>query len=152
MDTQMVIGLQVTGAHIRELRQELGQSLSEFGWTLKHAINLKCTYPYTPQYISGLEHGRYTITDEIAGAVWDIGAAFDGASAGVGGAVRVPVLAAPGQIPPDTYIPPSAKVVKCGWMGCRVMFLQTNYFQVYHHPDCKEKARVFREKQKEGRS
>lgn len=127
----------VTGEMLGALRKELGQSLSEFGVTLKRAINPRERYGYTRQYISRLEHGRDIVTDELAAAFWNIASVMDDVPAGIGGAVSVKVLAQPGQVNDSSFIPRSAKVIRCARPGCNVIFVQTNPAQKYHDPECR---------------
>jgi transcriptional regulator with XRE-family HTH domain len=130
----------VTPADLQRLRKELGQSLAEFGLTLRRAIDPRAERGYTRQYISRLEHGQDVITPEIVGAFFQIAGVLDDVPAGVGGAVTVRVLAAPGQVPEGALIPRGAKVVRCARPGCNVLFVRINPLQRYHDPDCRRAA------------
>lgn len=121
---------------VRSVRFELGQSLSEFGLTLKRALDPRAKSGFTRQYISRLEHGQDAINAELAGAIWDIAARLDQVPAGTGGAVVARVMAQPGQIPEDSFIPRGAKVVQCARPGCRIRFLKTHPRQKYHDKEC----------------
>lgn len=134
---------EISGEIIRNLRVDLGESLSQFGATLKRAINPRAKKPYSRQYISRLEHSKDIITPEIAGAIWSIATAFDDIPAGIGGAVNVGVLAAPNQIPEGAYLPPTALAVKCARPGCAVIFIKDHPFRKYHHPDCRKAHKAY---------
>lgn len=138
--SQAVFTPTITGAQVKELREMLKQSLAEFGKTLKHAIDprSKDSDAFTRQYISRIEHGQQAITQEIETAYWRMVGVIDDVPVGVNATVKVTVYAAPGQIPENTYIPRTAKVVKCARPGCPVAFIKTNPFQRYHDPDCQQ--------------
>lgn len=121
---------------VRSVRQELGQSLTEFGLTLKRALDPRAKLGFTRQYISRLEHGQDAISLELAGAIWDIAARLDQVPAGTGGAVVARVMAQPGQIPDDTFVPRGAKVIQCARPGCRIRFVKTHPRQKYHDREC----------------
>jgi hypothetical protein len=126
-------GLSPTGptpAMLRALRLELGQSLAQFGLTLKRAIDPRSPYGYTRQYISRLEHGQDPITPELA-------AVLDEVPAALGGAVHSRILIQPGQIPAGAFLPLTARAVQCARPGCRVLFIRTSPNQKYHHPACR---------------
>ena len=122
----------VTSNMLKNLRLELAQSLSEFGLTLKRAIDPRAERGYTRQYISRLEHGQDVITAEIAGAFWGLAGQLDDVPAGIGGAVSVSVLAQPGQIVDGAFIKRSLMSRRC--QGCNVMFVGPGKF---HDPDCR---------------
>lgn len=123
----------ITGEMLRSLRQELGQSLSEFGLTLKRAADPRAERGYTRQYISRLEHNQDQITPELAGAFWNLAAQLDEVPFGLGGAVSVQVLAQPGQIPNGAYLKRSLHAQRC--KGCNVLFIGPGKF---HDPDCRK--------------
>lgn len=128
----------ITGEQLRELRQYYGESLSQFGLRLARAVNPTAQRGYSRQYISGLEHNKpgYRMTPEIEAAFWSLAQALDDVPAGIGGAVHVSILAAPGQVPDGAYLPPSAQAVKCARPACRVVFVKDHPRRKYHHPDC----------------
>lgn len=123
---------------ILSLRQELQQSLSEFGVTLKHAIDPAAKAGFSRQYISRLEHGKDTITPELTAAFYNLAAVLDEVPAGTGGAVSISILAQPGQVPSGSFIPRSAKVLRCKRPGCSVLFVRTHPRQCFHDPDCQK--------------
>jgi hypothetical protein len=130
----------INGKQLQELREFFGESLSEFGWRLARAVDPNAKRGYSRQYISGMEHDKpeYRITPEIESAFWSLAQAADDVPAGIGGAVNVSILAAPGQVPAGTYLPPTAQAVKCARPACRVVFVKDHPFRKYHHPDCRE--------------
>jgi transcriptional regulator with XRE-family HTH domain len=129
------ISLHITPEMIRELRMALGQSLSEFGLTLKRAIDTAARKGYSRQYISALERGdpKFVITREIEGAFWGLAALQDDVPAGVGGAVTVKVLAQPGQIVDGAFLRRSLVSKRCARPGCSVIFVGPGK---YHDPEC----------------
>jgi len=128
---------QVTPQMFREIRKELGQSMADFGWTLKRAINPRAKHPYSRQYIDRLEKGKDVITPALIAAFYNIASKMDEVPAGTGGAVAVSVIAQPGQVVDGAFIPRSAKVVRCARPGCAVPFVKTHPNQKYHDPECK---------------
>lgn len=126
----------ITPHDLKSLREELKESLSEFGMTLKRAIDPKAKFGFTRQYISRLEKGKDVITEPIQQAFFKIAATFDGVRPGVAGAVSRTVMAQP-EIPDGVLIPASAKAVKCAKPGCQIMFIKTHPRQKYHDPKCK---------------
>ncbi len=133
----------INGRIVSDLREHFHESLAQFGERLGRAVDPTGKTKYSRQYISAIEHDKpgFRITKEIEGAIWSMAAVLDDVPAGVGGAVSASVLAAPGQVPDGTYIPPTAQAVRCARPGCRVMFLKVNHFQKYHHPDCRKAHR-----------
>lgn len=129
----IVLDTGVTGEMLRDLRDLMGESLSEFGLTLKRAIDPRSEAGYTRQYVSRLEHGRDRVTDEIASAFNSVKATFYGVPAGVGGSLWVQVMAMPGQVEAGTYIKPSLRSKVCARPGCQVVFLGHGK---YHAPEC----------------
>ncbi len=121
---------------LKSLRQELSESLTEFGLTLKRAIDPHAKRGFTRQYISRLEHGQDVITPEIEAAFYSIAGVLDDVPAGIGGAAHIRLLAAPGQIPEGAFIPRGAKAVRCARPGCSVVFVKTHPAQRYHDPEC----------------
>jgi len=83
-----------------------------------------------------LEKGKSRITPEIEAAFWHLAAAQDDVPAGLGGAVNVRVLAAPGSIPEGVFVPRTVKVETCARPGCSVQFIRTHSTQKYHDPEC----------------
>jgi hypothetical protein len=137
----------VNSENLRELRQELKQSMAEFGWTLKRALDPVAQYPFTRQYIDRLEKGKDRITEEIQAAYFIITGVMDGKPAGVEGTSPTPVMALPNQIMQGAYLPPEYISVRCGLPGCQVHFIKPKWSnRLYHHPDCKKRMRAIRRK------
>jgi hypothetical protein len=129
---KIIFESRVDGAMIAQVRRELGQSLSEFGLTLKRMVDPRATRGFTRQYISRLEHGLDIPTPEISGAIWNIATAMDDVPAGTGGAVMVMVLAQPGQLHEGTFIKRTMQEKRC--KGCNVIFVGPG---VFHDPECR---------------
>lgn len=138
----------VTPKMLRDLREQMGESLTRFGLTLKHAIEPAADIGYSRQYISSLEHGRDVITPQIAYGFWHLATVLDDVPAAIGGSIRVTVLARPGQVHEDTFIPRTAKVKKCKRPGCPVIYLKTHPRQDYHDRECQKLH--YKEKRKLG--
>ena len=131
--TEIVLETQVTPEMFYSLRTELGQSLSEFGWTLKRAVNPKAERPYSRQYIERLEKGKDRITQKLVAAFFEIASVMDEVPAGVGGAVSVHVLAQPGQVIEGALIKRTMQTKACARPGCKVVFIGSGK---YHDPEC----------------
>jgi transcriptional regulator with XRE-family HTH domain len=135
------INTTITPEMLKELRLALGQSLSEFGLSLKRSIDPKAEIGFSRQYISRLEHGdpKFVITDEIASAYWNIAGVLDDMPAGTGGAIIAQIMVQPGQIP-DGVVPllsRTVKIVRCKRPGCPVWFPKIGR-QMYHDPECRQ--------------
>ena len=122
---------------LKQLRQGLNLSLSDFGVILRRAIDPRATKGFTRQYVSRLEHGQDAITPEIESAFWNIAAVMDDVPAAVGGAVTVSVLVQPGQIENGSLIKrsPAMRSKHCARPGCAVVFIGPGK---YHDDDCRE--------------
>lgn len=116
----------------------MGESLSQFGLTLKRAIEPNAEEGYSRQYISRLEHGKDVITPQLSYAFWHLATVLDDVPAAIGGAIRVTVLAMPGQVPDETLIPRNAKVATCARPGCNIPFIKVHPFQAYHDKECQQ--------------
>ncbi len=116
------------------MRAQLGQSLAQVGWTLKHTIDPKLPEDeaFSKPYISALEDGSRAITEEIAHAIRTIGAVIDGADPVKAAARRVEVLA--------THDITGAIVLgekkKCACPPCQVWFVPTVPWQKFHSLAC----------------
>jgi hypothetical protein len=141
--TEIILETRVTPEMIRSLRNELGESLTEFGWTLKRAVNPKASRPYSRQYIERLEKGKDRITGKLAAAFFEIAGAMDDVPAGVNGAVSIRVLAQPDQIPDGTLIKRTMTAKRCARPGCAVVFVG---YGKYHDPECAKAWRRERRK------
>lgn len=128
----------LSGSEIRKIREYLGQSLSEFGLTLKREIDPKEKRGFSRQYISALENGKegFCVTKEIEAAIWNLQTAIDDVPVGIGGAVSVPILAFPNQIPEGSYLPRTAVAVRCARPGCPVVFVKTHPSMRFHDSSC----------------
>lgn len=122
---------------MRAIRETLKESLAEFGWTLKRAVEPKAQYPYSKTYISLLESGEKPITQIIDSGLANIAGVLDDVPAGLAGAVKFEIYAQPGQVRAGAFLPVTGEVVKCARPGCGVWFIKTNPAQKYHHPDCR---------------
>ncbi len=126
--------LGVLPEHVAEIRTQLGQSLAQFGWTLRHTVDPKLPddEAFSKAYISALEDGSRAITEEIARAILVIGAVLDGADPVKAAARRVTVLA--------THDIEGAVVLgdkkKCAYPPCQVWFVPTVPWQKYHSLAC----------------
>lgn len=138
----------VSADNLRELRAELGQSMSEFGRTLRRALDPSPrAIPFTRQYIDRLEKGKDRITPEIQAAFFAIAGVMDSVPSGVGGTIPTTVMALPGQITPGAYLPPEYVTVRCALPGCPVQFVKPRWSnRAYHHPDCKKRMKSLRRK------
>ena len=127
---------------LKQLRQGLNLSLSDFGVILRRAIDPRATKGFTRQYISRLEHGQDAITPEIESAFWNIAAVMDDVPAAVGGAVTVSVLVQPGQIENGSLIKrsPAMRSKHCARPGCAVVFIGPGK---YHDDDCRREYYKF---------
>lgn len=127
----------ITPIELKSLRLELAMSLSEFGLTLRRAIDPRAKKGYTRQYISRLEHGQDVITPEIRSAFYSMVAVLDDVPAAVGGAVTVSVLAQPGQVQDGSLIKrsPAMRSKNCARPGCAVVFIGPGK---YHDSDCRK--------------
>ncbi len=138
LDPQQVISpantLVVLPEHVAEIRAQLGQSETQFVWTLKHTIDPRAPEEaaFSRAYISYLEHGQREITEEIARAILTIGAVLDGADPVKAAARRVTVLA--------THDIEGAIVLgekkKCAYPPCQVWFVPTVPWQKFHSLAC----------------
>ena len=133
----IVLETSVTAEMFQQLRKELKQSMSEFGRTLKRAVNPRAKRPYSRQYVDRLEKGKDVITPKLVAAFYNIATKLDEVPAGTGGAVAVNVIAQPGQVVEGAFIPRSAKTMRCARPGCAVQFIKTHPSQKYHDPECK---------------
>lgn len=127
----------VDGAFLRQVREELGESLSEFGMTLKRAAYPDSYVAWSKQYIYRLENDQDRITDQIAYGAMSLAAELDG-QCRLKAAIPTTVYAAPGQIPEHTHILPNAKVIKCYRPACPIRFIQTHPRQKYHTGECRK--------------
>lgn len=123
----------VTPELLKDLRRRLGQSLTEFGWTLKRAIYPKADQPFSRKYISALEHGRERVTEKIAAAYYEIDGVSKEIPAGIAGAELVKVLAQPGQVIEGALIKRTMQTKACARPGCKVVFIGLGK---YHDPEC----------------
>ncbi len=139
--TKIILETQVTPQMIYSLRSELGQSQSEFGWTLKRAINPMAERPYSRQYIDRLEKGKDRITPKLVAAFFEIASVMDEVPPGVGGAVSVRVLAQPGQVLDGALIKRTMQTKACARPGCKVVFIGPGK---YHDPECAREWRKAR--------
>jgi hypothetical protein len=124
---------------VRALRYALGQSLTEFGWTLKRALEPHAKRPYTRQYISRLEHGQDRLTDEIIAAYQNILGQLKKQPAATAGTIPAQVMVMPGQIP-EGVIPlllNTSQVVQCARPGCPVWFVKDHHWKKYHDKECR---------------
>jgi hypothetical protein len=121
------------------VHQASGQSLAEFGASLAHAV-APDRPPFSKQYVSGLLHGRFAITPELADAVAYLAAQQDGVS---DLQARVHLV----TVPIYALHPPTANAVilgherPCANPGCPVHFYPASPRQAHCSPDCR-KARA----------
>jgi hypothetical protein len=150
--TTFVVGVEVneriTGAMLKQLRMELGESLSEFGLTLKRAIKPNERIGFSRNYIWKLEKDdpKFQITEEIQAAYSLLAEARVLGTVGIGGAEYVSVMAMPGQVGEGAFVKRSLRSKKCERPGCGIVFLGPGK---YHDPECqrawaKEKRKVGR--------
>src|SRR5512139_261059 len=121
--TDIILETRVTPEMIRSLRLELGQSLSQFGVTLKRAVDPAAKHPYSRQYINRLETGQDRITPKLVAAFFEIAGVMDDVPPGVGGAVSVMVIAQPGQVIEGALIKRTMQTKSCARPGCKVPFI-----------------------------
>jgi hypothetical protein len=131
----------VTPQMIAQLRADRGESMEEFGLTLKRAIEPDAREGFSRGLINNIEKGRQPISRQVQKAFWIIAGAVDGVRAEVAGKVMIRVMGRPGQIPDGALLPPSAKAVRCANPECGLWFVKTHPFQRYHRPECKPKRR-----------
>lgn len=127
----------VTSSDLEKLRQELSQSFSVFGLTLKRAMVRQAKKGLSKPYVIDLCSGRRAITPEIARAFWRIAAAHDGVDPTTATAQAVTVYAV--HDIRDALI--TGKAQKCARPGCPIRFVKTHPRQKYHSPFCGEQNR-----------
>lgn len=131
----------VTPQMVAQLRAERGESMEEFGLTLKRAIEPDAREGFSRGLINNIEKGRQPISKQVMEAFWIIVSAVDDIDAELATKVVARVLARPGQVPDGALIPDNAKVVRCANPACNKWFVKTHPFQRYHRPECKPKKR-----------
>ena len=130
--TDITLDSLITPQILIDLRREFGQSLTEFGLTLKRQIDPRAKRGYTRQYISRLEHGQDPITPELAAAIYNLAARLDDVPAGIGGAVSTTILCQPGQVTPGAFLKRTLTSKRCA--GCNVIFIGPGKF---HDAECR---------------
>lgn len=128
----------MTGSDLRSVRQELSQSLAEFGRELAKAIHgpRSPKGPYSRQYIARLERGQDPITPAIQRGLQRIMAAIDEADPDTTTAQAVTVYAT--QSIGGSLV--TGKAQPCARPGCRVKFVPTHPRQKYHSAHCRLQA------------
>lgn len=125
-----------------------GLSQPEFAAQLAHAI-APDRKPFSGQYVSGLLHGRFAITPEIALALEYIAAQQDGVD-------EVQARARPVTVPLLALHPPTAHAIimgrdrPCANPGCRVRFYPASPRQQYHSAACRAAAAQHRKRSRNG--
>jgi hypothetical protein len=131
----------VTPQMLAQLRRDRGESMEEFGLSLKRAIEPDARDGFSRGLINNIEKGKQPISKTVQGAFWAIAAAVDDIDAEIASKVVARVLARPGQIPDGALIPDTAKAVRCANPACGKWFVRTHPFQRYHSPTCKPMKR-----------
>lgn len=131
----------VTAQMVAALRAERGESMEEYGLSLKRAIEPDAREGFSRGLINNIEKGKQPISKQVMEAFWTLAAAVDDIDAELATKVVVRVLARPGQIPDGALIPDGAKVVRCANLACNHWFVKTHPFQRYHSPACKPKKK-----------
>jgi hypothetical protein len=131
----------VTPQMIAQLRRDRGESMEEFGLSLKRAIEPDARAGFSRGLINNVEKGKQPISKSVQEAFWAIAAAVDDIDAEIASKVVARVLARPGQIPDGALIPDTAKAVRCANPACGKWFVRTHPFQRYHSPACKPMKR-----------
>jgi hypothetical protein len=131
---RQVVVTPVSPNDLKELRLGLNQSLGKFGRML--AVEVGRPDPYTRQYVSDLEQGRWRIPPLVAEAFWRIASAADG--------VDPDVNAHPASVLARYEINGAlvgGAAVGCARPGCKVRFVKTSNAQKYHSAWCRKQVK-----------
>jgi len=95
--------------------------------------------PWTAKYIHSayFQYPACRPSPRLSRAINALWQRVKGEFPGIAGSVYSRILAAPYQVPDGTFVPVTARVIKCHNPGCSVRFIQTNPAQLYHDPICK---------------
>lgn len=121
-------------SNLKAIRTALGQSLREFGRTLKKAVDPSDTIGYSNSYIIQLEDGRRNCTPELERGYRRIAAAFDETDPDLATAKAVTVYAT-SDIGGALVM---GEARQCARPGCPVKFVPTSNFQKYHNRRCRD--------------
>lgn len=93
---------------------------------------------WSAKYVHSVYHGYKSCqaSPSFARAVWALAETVDDVPSGLAGSISVSVLALPGQIPNGSFIPHSARAVRCARPGCSVVFVKTHPTMKFHDSDC----------------
>jgi hypothetical protein len=128
---------EVTAETLSAIRADLGQTMREFGLTLKRVLEPGAAHGFSKNYVSMMERGAARITPRIARATLVLMAMLDGVDEVQARAQPVKVLAV-GNIDGAIVF---GDARPCALAGCRVRFVPRSWNHAYHSPACKREAK-----------